>query len=471
MNTQPAAKTHANSAQLIDGSRIVYYFLKALKWLWWLIPVLAILGGCFGGLYKKLSYVPVYQASASYTVEIDGMYSSYYGKATARQLAASFPYILTTGELTSLVCSDLGVETLPGVISVSVLDNTNLLTVSVKSGNAEDAYDVLCSVVKNYPAIAEYVVGKTTLKLVISPTVPTEPMNDENIWPSVKKCALLGALVGLGLIVGKAFLTSTIVRPEDAEKKLNCSDCCVLPMVRHTNKTEKISFSIKDQAINTGFYEAIGSLRNTVVHKTRKNGIKTIMIASTVPQEGKTTVACNLALSLSGHAYRVLLVDCDLRNPSVMNSLGYTACTVPFSEVIRGNASLSDAIVHENEYMDVLMEDRFNSDASELVGSHLVITLLDELRDSYDYIIVDTPPCGIVSESLSLAEHMDGLLYVIRQDYVRTSHIIDALDRYRDSEIRQIGCVLNMSKHRFAGAKGYDVYGSYGYGKQDRYNG
>lgn len=467
MNVQSAENKSKNNAQRLDLSRIFYYFLKALKRIWWLIPALAILLGVFGGVRAKISYTPVYQASASYTVEIDGLYGSYYGKATARQLAASFPHILTTGELTSLVCKDLGVSTLPGTVSVSVLENTNLLTVTARSQNAEDAYRILCSVVENYPAIAEYVVGKTTLKLVISPIMPTEPINQEDVWGGVKKWAVIGAVVGFLLIVAKALLSSTVVSSEDVEKKLNISDCSVLPMVRRTRKMQDSALCIKDQAMNAGFYESISSMRNTVVHQARKNGIKTIMITSTVPGEGKTTVAANLALSLSNHSYRVLLIDCDLRNPSLMPILGYSECKVPFSEVIRGNAEVSDALIHENNYLDVLMEDRFNSDASELVASHFIEKLLNDLRDQYDYIIVDTPPCGLVSESLSLAEQMDGLLYVIRQDYVRTSHIIDALDRYADSGICQMGCVLNMAKHHFAaGSKGYGYgsYSQYGYG-------
>ena len=218
---------------------------------------------------------------------------------------------------------------------------------------------------------------------------------------------------------------------------------------------------------------------NSLLDPRTKKNAKTIMVTSTVPSEGKTTISVNLSLSLARHSYRTLLIDCDLRNPSVYKMLCQDGKTAEnLSDYLRGNTELDNTIFHYNDNLDIIAENSFNSEASELVGSEKMIALIKEMKEVYDLVIVDTPPAGVVSESLSLANHVDGLVYVIRQDYVRTAKIIDEIDRYSDSGIKKLNVVLNMSQSSLLGESSLSGsngrYGRYGnkyyYQKYNRYS-
>ncbi len=471
--------TAKNQETEVDLLKLLYYFFKAFKRFWWVVLIITLVFGAVGGLLAYVSYKPKYESTASYAVEIEDDLGEYYSNQSAQQLSKTFPYILGSGELIDIVKEDLGVTVLPGVISASVLENTNLLTISVTSKNPEDAYKILCSVVNNYPSIAEQVVGKTRLNLVISPSIPDEPYNSPHVLSTALKVAAVGFVLALALILVIAFFTSTILSSEDIKEKLKISHISTIPFIKTNESGEGHTLLVDDKNVNTVFYEAIGHLRENVLHRVRHENAKTLMITSTVPGEGKTTVSVNLAMSLAKHAYRILLIDCDLRNPSVLKYLNNGENTMDsISDYLLGETELDKAILHYSENLDIMAEVHFNSRASELVGSDKMFDLISEMKDAYDLIIVDTPPVGIVSESLSLASKIDGLVYVIRQDYVQSSKIADELDRYSDSGIKMINVVLNMAKSGTVGEssvnRGNGKYGKYynyySYKKYRNYN-
>ena len=127
------------------------------------------------------SYYPMYRAEATFTVETynnsDTGYSFFYDNRTAAQMALTFPYLLDSDLLLDRVKADMGVTTLNGTPSAKVIDNSNLFTLSVTSRDPQAAYDILQSLIKNYPAVAEYVIGRTQLNMIDHPEFPSTPYN------------------------------------------------------------------------------------------------------------------------------------------------------------------------------------------------------------------------------------------------------------------------------------------------------
>ena len=173
---------YTDELEKIDLIGYLYEFLKAFRKFFWailLILVLCTAGGCF---WSWRSYQPVYEAYTSFVVTSSGQSynSSYYDNTTAEQMGKTFPYILTSGVLKDVVREDLGYS-FSSSIEATVMEGTNLFTITVRDRSAQTAYDVMTSVIENYPAVAEYIIGGTTLTVVDESGVPTTPANSGNM--------------------------------------------------------------------------------------------------------------------------------------------------------------------------------------------------------------------------------------------------------------------------------------------------
>ena len=153
---------------------------RGLAKLWWAVLALTVAAALVSFGMSIRSYRPMYRASASFTVEtytnVEG-YTFYYDARTASQMAITFPYLLDSDLLLDRVKTELGVTYLNGVPRAEVIANSNLFTLSVTSSAPQDAYDILQALIHNYPAVSEYVIGKTKLNMIESPQLPTQPYN------------------------------------------------------------------------------------------------------------------------------------------------------------------------------------------------------------------------------------------------------------------------------------------------------
>ncbi len=173
-------------------------------------------------------------------------------------------------------------------------------------------------------------------------------------------------------------------------------------------------------------------------------GCKIITISSSKAGEGKSTNAINIAISFSQLGKRVLLIDADLRRPSIYKKLRI-ANTDGLSAVLAGFAPLEGNIVTINPTFDVLPSGATPPNPSELLSSVNFASTLSALRLTYDYIIIDTPPVGIVSDSLSIAGETDGLLLVVKEKSTSHTEFQKILDGVSLSGVRILGAVLNSS--------------------------
>ena len=164
----------------LEFSLLLRDMLRGFGKLWWLAAVLAALLALAGLFYSIRSYRPMYKAEATFTVETytnQSGYTFFYDNNTAAQMAVTFPYLLDSDLLLDRVMADMGVEYLNGTPSAKVIENSNLFTLSVTSRDPQAAYDILQSLIKNYPAVAEYVIGRTQLNMIDYPEFPTTPYN------------------------------------------------------------------------------------------------------------------------------------------------------------------------------------------------------------------------------------------------------------------------------------------------------
>jgi capsular exopolysaccharide synthesis family protein len=174
------------------------------------------------------------------------------------------------------------------------------------------------------------------------------------------------------------------------------------------------------------------------------SGCKIIAISSPKAGEGKTTNAINIAIAFSQLGKKVLLIDADLRRPCVSRRLKIEN-TSGLSGMLAGFSSAEEAIVSVSETLDVLPSGAVPPNPSELLASPAYERLIDSLKLVYDYIIVDTPPVGLVSDALSVASKSHGILMVVKEKHSLHSDFEKALDSLNLAGVKLLGAVLNSA--------------------------
>lgn len=464
-----------NSHQSANIWDLVLRTLIGVKKIWRILPILVAIFSLAFVAYAYKTYTPVYRATATFTVSSGT--SSYYSTSTSsvEQLEKTFPYIITSSPMRKVVIEDLGTSSIPGTISSSILEDTNLFTITVDSDSYEMAYNLLKSVINNYPEVAEYVIGDTEIVLVVAPTAASQPINKV----SYRMYALIGAAVGIILFVAliaiKEMFNVTVRKPDDIENLLNSKKIgSVVKVINKKSSTATRQVSLNNVHIDARFKESIYSIRNSIIKKCEEKHINSIMITSTGAGEGKTTLSSNIAIAFAKKHYRTIIIDCDLRHPSVRKQLNIplTDESLGIVDVITGKCNLEKAMLKmKKSGLYVLPGTVSIENASELMGSKQLAELIKALEGMFDYVIVDAPPVGVVADALELKDCVGGVLFAVRQDYIKVERIKDAISGFGASRIHIFGCVFNMASG-ILGTKGYGRYGysNYGYGGYSSYN-
>lgn len=440
----------------------------------WIAVALAVLLGGFQFYRSYVRYKPEYTVSATFTVQTENKvlsgengvsaYSFFYNKNTADQLASVFPHIISNPILTTKVCEELNVSSMPASVTATCISDTNMVTLTAKGGDAQLTYDTLISVIENYSSVADYIIGRTKLVIISEPVVPETPSNQMAWRSSVLRAALIGAVIGIGWIMVYAILRKTIRTKEDIRNILNQNCIGVLPQVVFKKYRRQINTDVilTNPLIGNDFLESLRLLRSSV-KKTLAEGEKVIMLTSTAPAEGKSVVTVNLASIFARNENKVLVVDCDLRNS------GVSPLVLKETE---GKSVKSESELYEIRHIDELGFDflSFKNNETELqniIRTPFLKKLFDNLKSEYDLILIDTPPCGIISDATIIAGAAEAIIYVIRQDAVMQTTIRTGISTMLETETKLLGCILNGAT---GGPGGYGNYYKYGgYNKYYRY--
>ena len=447
-------------------------FWRGFVKFWWIGVLCALLFG--GGMYykNKSSYVPQYTASATFTVHTQnavlsgdgGMsaYSFYYDRGSASQLASVFPYVLKSEILQKQVCRDLGVDSMPASVSVTCVDETNMITLTTTGKDPQLTYDTLISVTENYSKVSEYIIGQTKLVMISPATVPTAPSNSVSWRGDTLKGAFIGLLLGVAWIMIYGVLRRTIRTKDDIKRELNQKCIGVMPQVYFKKYKSKIDkrILISNPLIGNAFLESIRLLRDSV-RNAMDSGDKVIMVTSTAPGEGKSVTTINLGAIYAKNGERVLLMDCDLRNSGIRKLIKNNELEIK-DKVYDKNGEIFYSISRVDKLnIDLLSFNSKEKNLSKLCNISTLQDVVNSLREKYDLIFMDTPPCGMIADAVIAASAADGAIYIIRQDTVMDTNIRRGLDNLENTDVKIMGCILNGT---IGGIGGYGSSYSYGYG-------
>jgi succinoglycan biosynthesis transport protein ExoP len=288
----------------------------------------------------------------------------------------------------------------------------------------------------------------------VTPSSPFKPRKALLVSLALVLSLMFGGLLAFML----DYLDSTFKGAEDVEDKLGVSMLGMVPLVKQKKKETSALLFLDDKYKN--YAEAMRTVRTSVVLSGIDKPHKTIMVTSSVPSEGKSTSAINLAVAI-GQMERVLLIDADMRKPTIAKVLNLPPNSPGLSNLVAGTATQEDCILHmEDANIDVLTSGLIPPNPSELLSSHKFAELLRKFSQEYDRVIIDSPPTLLVSDALVMSKAVDAVVYVIRSDITTHQTVRTGINRLLAVKAPIIGVILNKVNMKKA-AQYYGAYSSY----------
>lgn len=445
---------------------------------WYLIVAAVLLVGVSTRVGAELSYVPSYTATTTFVVSgRSGSSNVYDNLSRTSELATVFTEVLNSSILRETILQELDMDSFDGKITAAPMGKTNLLTMTVTSSNPRAAFLVSKAIIAHHHIVSARVLGDVALDVLQAPKVPMSPSNAKASLHTAQQIALLAGAAVFGVLAFISYNRDTIRSKKESNEKL---DCHYLGEVAHEHKYKtlksflihkKSSVLITHPETSFHFAESIQKIRRRISHRL-EDGKKVFMVTSVMEDEGKSTIASNLALSFALVGHKTLLIDCDLRKPACWKILQHTEFQNGTLDVMEGKTSLSAALEQDSVTgLSMLLEKNTSASATELMTSEGMQKLLEQARKDFDVVILDMPPMSVAPDAEAAAALTDGIAMVVRQNTATATQINQAIVGLKNTDATVLGCVLNnMYSSGLTHAVGGGSYGyGYGYGRYGHY--
>jgi polysaccharide biosynthesis transport protein len=294
--------------------------------------------------------------------------------------------------------------------------------------------------------------------------VPSAPVSPDKV-----RSAIIGVVLGLLLGAAAAFtleyFRDNLSSPAEVERIAGAG---VLALVPGSRRTERNPLLISEDDERRPLTEAFRTLRTNLLFLARRDDLKTLVITSPAPGDGKTTVSANLAISLTQAGYRVVLIDGDLRKPRVHEAFGIDNSR-GLIDVVRDGVSVHDVVMDPGiPKLRIIPSGGGTDQPTELLGGPRMAEAVEACKKASDFVIIDSPPVVAVADPSVLAMNSDGIVIVMTQETGRRT-LIQARTQLQRVGARILGVVVNRVESTRRGYYYYDHY--YPYYRQSRTNG
>ena len=409
---------------------------------------------------EKLMYVPEYTATATLAVNAKGNTSSAYTSLSlTSQMAGVFSEVFDSSVLREKIAEDLGQDSIEGTITSAVIEETNLVTLSVTSVTPRQTYLIIQSALENYGTVSDYLFSNAVLRIVQQPSVPYSPSNVPNIQRIQKLGMLAAACAAAAVIILLSVLRFTVKNKAAAERNLDGKLLGMIPYerkhrtIREISRGKNKSLLLNTPLVSLHFAERTRKVMTRIIHHMNRRNQKVILITSVAENEGKSSIAANLALALAEKGKRTLLVDADLKKPAQYRIFDKPETGKRWlSDYLSGKAGANDILVHDgkNRLFCIFQESGVRGSGT-LLDSERMRSLIRACRRNTDYIIIDSAPMALSSDAELMMTLADTVVLVVRQDWTDIRAVNDAADAVRASGTEFAGFVLNaFQKEPFA---------------------
>lgn len=453
----------------------------------WLVILAALIGFMSVNIWNHSMHTPMYTSTATLIVNIRNSASyTYTNLSSSSEMAKIYTEVFKQQTMKEYAAEHLEMDHFVGNVSASVLDNTNIFTVSVTTSSPEMSYTELCAILEIYPQISESVFSDSVIEIMRSPNFPGSPSN--SISDGNRTLVMFGfAAIVLALIIYLSVTRDTVKDEKAFKTKVDAKlfGTVLYEMPRRSFKSiierKKISLLISNAYASYQFTENYHKIANRIEYISRTEGSKAFLVTSLAEDEGKSTTVANIALALANRGNRVALLDMDFKKPAVHKIFDMPkADTHDFASLLSGKISMDQYAPHPYMKTGVDLMVNFNShnDYVNWIHGDNIRVLFDKLRNEmgYDYILIDTPPLSVAADVTTFMQFADKSLLVVRTDYVYAADINDAILSMKEKTDTFAGCILNAVHKEFSllGQLGFDETGYYGkaggaYSRYDRY--
>ncbi len=433
----------------------------------------------FLGIYivENSVYKPTYKSSATVVVRAKSATSGAYTNLTAStEMANIYTKVFTQPSMKQLAAANIGADSFDGTIETSVYNSTNLMKISVTASSPETAYKLLTSILEVYPNVSEAVFSNGVIDIIVSPEMPTTPIN---VISNTRRLqiSMIIAVLQLAIILVLSFLRDTVKNERLFSSKI---DGKLLGTIAHEKRPYSFLYKLRGKKrallIDTPFsslkfVENYRQIATKMEYMRKNSDSKVFTITSIAENEGKSTTSANIAIALANRGYNVVLMDLDMHKPSMYKIFNHRELkSYEFSDVLSGKIPPKEYefIQYKKTGLYLAFNRKPCSKASEWLGTGAVKECIRLIREKADFVIIDTPPTSVSADAMSIIKASDKAIVVVRTDIVDVPDINDMLMTIKNVGGSIAGCILNDVYKPFTlfGNMGTDANGYYTY----RYN-
>lgn len=437
----------------------------------WIVVLLTIVIVMAGAVAINLLTTPKYEASTRLFVSTTSGPTAndiYLGNVSSQQRVISYAELLMGVTLAQRTIDALDLDTsaedLAKEVNASAKPDTVLIDVKVLDESPVLARDIADALSDQFVTMVSELetppggaVPEARVTVEQRASVPEHP-----VVPTTTRNLAIGLMLGVVLGIAAAFvrhaLDNTVKDQETLERIADVGVVGNIPLEKERRKTAAISFDTD----NSSGAEAFRKLRTNLQFLAVDDPPRVVLLTSSVPNEGKSVTALNIALALAEAEHAVVLIDGDMRRPMLDKLTGLVG-TVGFSTVLSGQVSLADALQKTRFHnLTVLTSGAAPPNPSELLGSFAAKRVIDELRNRFDYVIIDSSPLLAVTDAAVLSAGVDGVLVMARYGETKCEQLAHAVRSLGDVGAKLLGAVLTMTPTRKNSSYNYSYPGHYG---------
>ncbi|MCQ2492822.1 MAG: polysaccharide biosynthesis tyrosine autokinase [Lachnospiraceae bacterium] len=432
------------------SAEIIYNIIMDVAHRWHIILLSIVFCAVAADIFMTVTYEPKYETALTVVLDTEDEYSD---DSKTSEITEALGYILGSNVFTGMVKEDMGVKNI-GTYKVENVSNTAAMKIKATANSPETSYNMMRSMMKKYRKVLRYVVGDTKFKIIDDMRVPTRAVNPIDHKKNLALFGLIGAALSIIGLAVQSYIKDTIKTRQDVKGKLQIrSLACIETESKITRIGRKFlkkrAILVSQMTTSFTYVETFKRLASRVEDVAEKNNYKSLIINSTWEDEGKTSVAANLAMTMAKMGRKVLIIDTDFGKPALHKIMQVQDFEHGLEEVLRGEISIKDAIYHNDVLeLDMVFVKRVISDSTQLLEESSFSDIIEECKNQYDYILIDTPPASYIGLSMITATHADAVILVARQNFTPTIFINRTIESYIEQGTPVLGCVLNRSMPR-----------------------
>ena len=469
------------------------YLFKLFKKNFVLMVLVGLLGGTVAFAVTNFLIPKKYESRAMLYVENKNQASDSVNINdinAAQKLVNTCQILFKSGTILENLIAELDLpydkETLNNMIVTQSVNSTEILEIVVESGDPLESQLIVNALVELAEAEFKRVIKQGSIEVVDFGEVNTQPSS-----PNVKLFTAAGFVLCFALIYVIALIRDmfdvTVKTGDDLSQNYKVPVFAEIADFTSANDTKygygygygkRVKNKVSEENTNSSnmserfisdstpfaILEAYNTARTNIMFSVAPTNKRIIAVTSSNPSEGKSTTCSNLAISFANSGARVLLVECDLRKPTMAKNFGVTVKN-GLSSVLCGFCSVNQAMVKGvMNNLDIITAGDIPPNPSELLGSEAMKTFVNASAEDYDYVFLDTPPVNVVTDSQLMNDLIAGIVFVVKENFTRHPEIGEALEKINLANGKTLGFVKTFCRTGKSGRYGKKYGYGYGYG-------